>query len=352
MNFKTSSGSREVPFQQNRSSVKIERVNLIILSTLSLLLCVPVFAQPEPEAQGMGKNPPEAQLAFLPQLPDTPEKAARYFLNAMLSPNGPEEVNLTRAVAGARMGFYGSTEWEGIRRDIHPLNSLDQLKFDAVTVVNQTETEATVAISTHREIRAVGRPVERIDPQTYTLPMHLETNVLVPGLGQQQKVWRVVPLSNEEVRAKPVWQLPPLQLIATFALYDQSLLPYLQEQRALSQIKQLSLGILQFLQDYDLTFAFESASYDRVIRFYVIKRESLFIVPTSKGEKWQFNDNLSNKKMNEVPEPTRTVLLYDGEAPQSDKVNFRFGEETPIAFVDGHCELLSKDELKNVIWKP
>lgn len=177
--------------------------------------------------------------------------------------------------------------------------------------------------------------------------------MVAPGFGGLRTLWRVVPPPIEEILAKPLYQAQPLQLLAALATRDPRLLPAIRQYQGLKQLKQLGMGVAQFTQDYDEFYAFDDAAHERALRPY-LKDDSLYTIAGTQNEKWHFNDNLSGTALTltKLNEMARTVLFYDGSAPDSDHLNFRFGGKTLICYADGHCAALSKDELKDLLWKP
>ncbi|BCM91453.1 hypothetical protein IAD21_03326 [Abditibacteriota bacterium] len=309
-----------------------------LLTTLPLLISSAALAQPDPNGPGMGVNPPEAQI--VPN-PTTPENAVRKFVADL---NGNLDIGLTADVVGARVGFYGTDDWEWAFNNMYPLYSVKNLKIDAINVENQTENEATVSLTFRQQRR-------NNEPTTATLQLHRNTEAPAPAFGFLKNIWQIVPPTTEDVIAASFAKTPPFQLAAALALRDPKLLPLIRQQRGLNQLKQLGLGAAQFLQDYDEFFAFDDVAHERAL-FPYLKDAKLFTITGTTSEKWHFNDNLSTLSSARVNEPARTVLFYDGEAPDNDKLNFRFGDKTLIGFVDGHCKAVSKDELGDLIWKP
>ena len=293
----------------------------------------------------MAKNPAEAAIPVrIPQ--DTPANAVRHFINAL---NNPWEPNFAMAVAGARVGYYGDDIWNKARMELHPFSVGVNFKVDDATVETQSDTEATVTVTGHKEFRQ-GNEVKRGATQKYTVQLHHEEMPL-PGDGAGQDVWRVVPAPIEDVLDKDLFKLSPLSLVATLALRDPRLLPLLQQLLAANQLKQLALGTMQFTQDYQEMYAFDDQAHERALLPY-IKSPQLFTIIGTKDEKWRFNDLLAGKSLAALSEVARTVLFYDGDATSTESLHFRFGDKTLIGFADGHVKALSKDELKDIIWNP
>lgn len=323
-------------------------MNRILLLALPLLMVSVALAQPD------GAKPPAADPPQnVPQLAPftTPKDAAGYFLGAISSGS---ELNLSAVVAGAPVGYFGSDEWEKVRTELSTLRAIQDLKIDALNVDTQTATDATVTVTAHHEPKEKGGDEQVAPSQKFTLDLRLEKQATVPGwmnFAGRANVWRVVPPPIEQVLAKPPYETPPLQLAAALATRDPRLLPLIQQGRGLNQLKQLGLGAVQFVQDYDGFYAFDDAAHERALRPY-LKDDSLFTIAGTKDAKWHFNDNLSTLSLAQVKEPALTVLFYDGEAPADDKLNFRIGDKTLIGFADGHCKALTKNELGDLIWKP
>lgn len=325
--------------------VKIGTVSRIVLVLLSLMLgASAAFAQPDPTARGMGINPPE-QIA--PPDANTPENAVRKFVADL---DASLETGLAADVAGARVGFYGTDDWEWAFNNLSELRAIKKLKIDHVKVENQSEGEATVSLTTHQE-RRVGGNIQRTDPATVTLQLRRTTNIPAPAFGFLKTAWRIVPPTAEEFLASSPDKISPLQLAAILAVRDPRLLPFIRQQRAIRQLKQMGLGMMQFAQDYDEFIAFDDAGYERALSPY-LKDATLYTIAGTKNEKWHFNDNLSTLPLSALKEVARTVLFYDGSAPDNDHLNFRFSDKTLIGFTDGHVAAFSKDELQDLIWKP
>lgn len=313
-----------------------------VLLVLALPWVLASVARAQPDAREL---PPGLKGPFSP-----PEIAVFKFVQDVSTGN---ELSFSSDVVGARVGYYGPDEWNVLLRAMPALKAFRALKMQAIRVENQTEDEATVVLSLGEE-GLIG------DPDRVSFQMR-RVNGGSPNQPNPPKVWRIVPPSVDEVLARPLDKTPLFQLAAVMALRDPRVLAAIQKQsglnaanlqdQGLSQLKLLGLCVLQFVQDYDLYFPFDDAARERALLPY-IKNTSLFTIAGTKSEKWHFNDNLAALPMAQVKEPARTVLFYDGSAPDSEHLNFRFDDKTLIGFADGDCKALSKDELKDIIWKP
>lgn len=314
---------------------------------LPLLLCCAALAQ---EAK-----PPTNFVQPDPAMGDKLEKDARAFAEAAVTGS---EAALPFWVMGGRPGFYGEEDWGEV---FTSMTRLAGVQIDTVEVEDEQNNEATVTLNFHRMEGRYNDKTQKVEPvrgKTQSETLRFRRNVAAPNPGNgapvfvaQRGAWQVVPLPVEEVLAKPFYETSPFQRAAVLATRDPRLLPFIRQNRALSQLKQLGLGVMQFSQDYDENFSFDDAGHERALRPY-LKTDSLYTIAGTKDAKWHFNDNLSGQPLAKLSEVARTVLFYDGSAPDSEGLNFRFSDKTLIGFADGHCKALGKDELKDLIWKP
>lgn len=167
--------------------------------------------------------------------------------------------------------------------------------------------------------------------------------------------WKIVPLStNEFYKARR--DSFDSDILATYATY----LARPQEVHevgayaCLSNLKQLGLGVMQFVQDYDEAYKLKAANYRQAIMPYV-RSEELFYCPDDKeGVKnnrpsYSFNVRFENLSLARIAEPAQTVLLYEGKDEQLD---FRHNNRAAVCFADGHCKLITPEEAKTLRWRP
>ena len=118
----------------------------------------------------------------------------------------------------------------------------------------------------------------------------------------------------------------------------------------LSNIKQVSIGALMYLQDYDEKFKLQPATYKFKLMPY-IKAEHIFHCPSdpTKGVSYSFNPNLQGISMAKIKSPAKTVMIYEGKA---GKLDFRHDGRASVGFVDGHAKLIGKQEAASLRWMP
>lgn len=114
-----------------------------------------------------------------------------------------------------------------------------------------------------------------------------------------------------------------------------------------SNMKQISLGIIQYTQDHDERFPDADKWVDEVMPY--IKTEAVFRDPSAPaGEKWSytFNKNLSGKSLAALDSPATTVLLFESAAGVKNASDTgasvpkpgRHSGGTDYAFSDGHVK--------------
>ena len=169
--------------------------------------------------------------------------------------------------------------------------------------------------------------------------------------------WLIVPekLSNEAGGTLPL-ATRPLSLIASLLGPDpgyRNALTRSKKQAAeagcLSNTKEIALGTLMYVQDYDEVLPRSAAGYNRLIAPYVKNDDMFRCAQDAKGTiSYSMNVNLQNRSFADVENPARTVLFYEGK---NGVVNYRHEGRAAIATVDGHAKLMTETEVKALIWK-
>ena len=107
-----------------------------------------------------------------------------------------------------------------------------------------------------------------------------------------------------------------------------------QDKACLSNLKQINLGLLMYVQDYDevLPPTKSMAKMQTLLNPY-IKNNSIFACPAT-GTAYKVNPALSGKKMVTIKAPATTVTFYDAK-PHADG-RYRVG------YLDGHVKVEAK----------
>jgi len=113
--------------------------------------------------------------------------------------------------------------------------------------------------------------------------------------------------------------------------------------------KQVALGMLMYVQDYDEVFPRTAAGYQSLITPYVAKAEIFQCGLDAKGTiSYSMNVNLQNRSLADVASPASTVLLYEGH---NGVVEYRHEGRAAIACADGQVKLMTESEVKALTWK-
>ncbi len=315
----------------------------------------PAFAQPN-ETPTTVVNPPALPPVQLPPALRAPRPVApkeqiefdlrEFFaaLNALKDEGIVHNGRIGAHISGGRIGFFGAQEWTRyfVAERGKVQYRLGQIEFE--TLENDVaRVKISYALLTPNNVRrADGQPdgpeIQSKD-QVETLDLKRE---IVPW--DESQKWRIVPPSFENVTP---YQTLSLAHIAYFGSQRAGTLAQLRSEISVSRLKQAGLGVLQFVQDYDGHFRFENEFWREAVKPYVA-RDALFLIPGTQTP-YTFNDNLSDKTLNAINEPARTVLFYEGS---DQKPAFRYGGKAAICFVDGHVGLVTPEDAETLIWKP
>lgn len=120
-----------------------------------------------------------------------------------------------------------------------------------------------------------------------------------------------------------------------------------QQAASMSNLKQLSLGMIQYAQDHDETLPDAEHWMDELLPY--VKNENLFHDPSSPADQpygYAFNKALSKAKLAQFDAPANTVLLFEStlgvrnaaDTGQSVPRPGRYSGGTDYAFADGHVK--------------
>jgi prepilin-type processing-associated H-X9-DG protein len=123
-----------------------------------------------------------------------------------------------------------------------------------------------------------------------------------------------------------------------------------QHNQSARQIKQLSLGVMQFIQDNAQRFAFTQDTIKAEISPY-IKSEDIWTAPGDEAGalSYFFNPSLIGKKHAEIWDKSKTVMFY---LVKNGELSFPYDGKTTVGFADGHVEILDAKQAKNLRWEP
>ena len=253
-------------------------------------------------------------------------------------------------VHGARIGFFGAN---------HRLPTAENSPFKleveniAVDKIDGESATATVTYSFALPDDFGAAPIKALLQRERNETLQLKLGAS-PFFGQE-KLWQIVPPA--ELPQKPelkegavdIEDLNRWWTHLSFVLAQKQPVDAadLKAKRSMSHLKQLALGVIQFVQDYNERYAFAPEYLEEAVLPYT-KNKELFFVPNTR-ELYTFNANLSDKSLAQINEVAQTVLFYEGE---NENPTFRYDGKAAIAFVDGHVALVSPEEAQKLIWEP
>ena len=185
-----------------------------------------------------------------------------------------------------------------------------------------------------------------------------DSAVLKKNDTQSYTYWMIVPETPKELNNGYSYygdDLPPKKSglttrLATEIAYPEQMQTQYHLSKSESQLKQLGLGLMQLIQDYDQKIQVDPPQLKRDI-FPYVKSETLFTAPgDSPGTiSYQINPNIVGLNINSIKEAHSLVGLYLGK---DQKLDFRYGGLSPVCFMDGHVKAISPEEAKSLRWKP
>jgi prepilin-type processing-associated H-X9-DG protein len=230
-------------------------------------------------------------------------------------PQGIPPVRSAIANADGRIVYRASTG----------LFSMPRISASAVGV-DLTGDQATVHLS-----------LSYAQPHTLLPSMPTKDDVHLVRLGGD---WKVVDGNGELSIFTQLGQLGRNpELVAKYHLASQ-------RTQVLSDLKQISLAVLMYINDHDDRFMLDQSNLKARLHPY-LKNEAVWFGPDGKPLDVRFNSNLKSRSADSIEQPAVTVLLHVGP-----RGNLRFfGNGTPIAFADGHVKFMTGEGLSQMTWK-
>lgn len=112
--------------------------------------------------------------------------------------------------------------------------------------------------------------------------------------------------------------------------------------RGLSNVKQIAVGLMMYVTDYDDVFPYaQSTKAVQYVTYPYIKNFDVWKTHNPKGSQFNFNMAIAGVSATAIPDPAETVMVYES-APRPDG-------RRAVAFADSHAKLVSSadwDKLK------
>ncbi|GAB4458427.1 MAG: hypothetical protein OHK0029_19630 [Armatimonadaceae bacterium] len=300
----------------------------VIAVVVACLLSVPVYAQNNP-----AEPPPPAKTQ--PAVPidrSTPVKTLTSFVRAFL---GGELQGAVRCVAGA---VYSAPVRE-LEKDIREDPPPPELRL-AVTEI-KTETNGKTATLTYR----------------LQISDEIPAKELRTTFSRDAGGWQIIapPAPDREMYEKVRKELDEDSANAAMTAMIVSIrypetIRQNKEYTSFENFQEIAKACIMRMQDYDEVFQITPSSLKRDLNSYVKDDSSFSSRLDPRGtESYRFNPKLAGKSLSQIADPSRLIMLYEGEWK---KPLFRYeGGKALIAFADGTCKLMTPAELKNALWE-
>lgn len=290
----------------------------------SLIFAIELQAQPVLPGPNAGPQP------FIPPpQPESPNKAIKEFVQAL---NGKKWQDASQRV----MGGKPEAELKPVIEDLK--SACGGWRITVENVVDTYNGEDDFA-----EARIRLRLQDRIGNKIF----HEERL----SLRLQNKMWKILPLSAEE-EGYAFWGKFSSDILKNLAtcFFAPEFLIKTKSMQCMNNMKQLGLAAMQFVQDWDEKFQLKADNFADFLMPYMLNNEIL-ICPAHPNEDvgYSFNAKLQNVTMAQIQDPSKTVLFYEGK---NEKLDFRHGTRTAVAFADGHVSLVSAEDAKTLRWAP
>lgn len=195
--------------------------------------------------------------------------------------------------------------------------------------------------------------------------MKIEGDHATVNLVARGRVHLLVPVELEEGSWRPDWRnmeiIDPSQPTGPEAL-GRRVGSKSAQAACMSNMKQLSLALLMYCQDYDENMPIADRWCDAV--FPYCKNEAIFTCPADK-EQWSYamNYKLSRQLMARIEQPAWTIALFESEpsrrnawdkdAPAGASLASppRHGDFNNFAFTDGHVKALRTPEVRPEMYR-
>ena len=138
--------------------------------------------------------------------------------------------------------------------------------------------------------------------------------------------------------------------LATMIAYPQEVLPEIYLGQSMDRLKQLELALYMFGVDHDGRMDFNQQNLKEKLSPY-LKDTVDFVAPGDSPNPVAFavNPNILGANLLDISSPAQTVAFYLGH---DQKLDFRYGNLSPVCFMDGHVKAVTREEAKNLQWKP
>jgi len=117
----------------------------------------------------------------------------------------------------------------------------------------------------------------------------------------------------------------------------------------MSNLKQIGLALLMYIEDYNERFPAPGANWEEVLYPYC-KNSDIFLCPSDRNglPSYQLNPSLRGVVLGQILEPARTVAVFESDDLKT--VTWRHQNGAHFCFVDGHVKWFSAGTEKELNW--
>jgi prepilin-type processing-associated H-X9-DG protein len=184
-------------------------------------------------------------------------------------------------------------------------------------------------------------------------------------LRREGGVWKIVPQPIEQPNDKNrVSTL--LNIASALAASDEQLVrsrARAQGTGCVNHLKQLALAAHMYADAHKDRLEFTTETFTKALLPFVEGNDQLFACPTGEKMRYAFNDKLANRSISEITRPAETVLFFEPApariAAQAANGTAELGgaplphsARTNVAFVDGHVQSVTAEEMSKLRWEP
>lgn len=138
--------------------------------------------------------------------------------------------------------------------------------------------------------------------------------------------------------------------LATLIAHPKKALAAYDLRQSASNLHRISLGLKMYEADYDNQINLTPQNYKDGLSTYV--RGNVFF--TAPGDpvgiiSYNLNPNIHGINEEDIKDPQTLVTIYQGH---DQKLDFKYAGYTTVSFMDGSVRIISREEAKNLRWKP
>lgn len=142
-------------------------------------------------------------------------------------------------------------------------------------------------------------------------------------------------------------------LLATELVYPAQMQAQYHLHESVSQLNQILLGAILYAQKHKWQLDFDASQYKKVLLPY-IKPDSLFTAPGDPDGTVSYSMNPNIRGINlenfkDTKEAHSLVVIYLGH---DQKLDFKYDGYATVAFMDGVVRKVSREQAKDIRWKP